>query len=78
MTASLIRLRKHLSLIPEKVLYLPELAVQAVVHIDVFHLFSLLPLFPLHVSLFLIEVGRVVQVELGYHIQARPKIDYNI
>ena len=59
--------------IPEKVLYLPELAVEAVVHTDVFHLFSLLPLLPFSISLLLVEVGRVVQVELRDHIQARPK-----
>ena len=61
--------------VPEKVLYLPELAVEAVVHTDVFHLFSLLPLLPFGISLLLVEVGRVVQVELRDHIQARPKMD---
>lgn len=59
--------------IPEKVLYLPELAVQAVVHIDILHLFRLFPPFPLCISFLLVEVGRVVQVELGDHIQARPE-----
>ena len=54
--------------LPEEILYLPELAVQTVVHIDILHLFSLLPLFPFNISLLLVEVGRVVQVELGDHI----------
>ena len=64
--------------LPEKVLYLPKLAVQAVVHIDILNLFALFSLPSLCVSLLLVEVGCVVQIELRYHIQARPRCEETI
>ena len=60
------------SCLPEEILYLPEFAVEAVVHIDVLHLFCITALLPFSVSILFVEVGGVVQVKLGDHIQTRP------